>query len=102
MPKVQRRQMQKLSGAYTLSHPIRASIVKLLRQNEEMYVSKVAKELGISERLAAFHFSMLSSAGFVTSQYRLANPGSPPRVVRYYRLTSKVDQTLKDFIEVMK
>lgn len=94
--------IQKTSGAYIISHPVRASIIKLLRKHQEMYISKMAKTLGVSERLAAFHLSMLASGGFVDSEYRLANPGSPPRVVRYYRLTQKVDKTLNSFIEEMK
>lgn len=81
-------------GAYVLSHPVRTAIVRLLKEKGDMYTSKIAAELGLSDRLAAFHLSMLASAGFVTSEYRLTNPGNPPRVARYFRVTPKVKEAL--------
>lgn len=91
-----------LGGAYIISHPVRASIVKLLRENKKMYTSKMAKMLGLSDRLVAFHLSMLTTGGFVTSTYGQANPPNPPRIVRYYELTGKVDEVLDKFIEAIR
>jgi len=96
------KEMEELSGAYVLSHPVRASIIKMLREKGKMYTSKMARELGLSERLVAFHLSMLSTGEFVTSTYGKANPPNPPRIVRYYELTKKVDEVLNKFIEVMQ
>ncbi len=95
-------QIEETSGAYVLSHPVRAAIVRLLRKQGEVYTSKIAEALGISERLAAFHLSMLTTAGFVDSEYRLTNPGNPPRVARYYRLTPDVDKTIAKFVASLK
>ena len=97
-----KEEMERLSGAYILSHPVRAAIVRLIRKQGQMYTAKIAVALGISERLAAFHLSMLASAGFLASEYRMTNPGIPPRVAKYYQLTPKVDETLKAFAEAMK
>lgn len=96
------KEMAELSGAYILSHPVRVSIVRLLRENKKMYTTKIAKALGLSDRLIAFHLSMLTTGGFVTSTYGKANPPNPPRIVRYYELTEKVDQTLDDFIKAFR
>ncbi len=97
-----REEIEKSTGAYILSHPVRAAIIRLLRREEEMYTTKIAGILGLSDRLTAFHLSMLTSAGFVDSEYRLTNPGNPPRIARYYRLTPKVDETLRAFVEALK
>lgn len=97
-----RKEMEELGGAYVLSHPVRAAIIRLLRKEKEMYTSKIAETLQLSDRLVAFHLSMLTSAGFVNSDYRLTNPMNPPRVARYYRLTPKVDETLEKFMAAMK
>jgi len=98
-----REEIGKSTGAYILSHPVRAAIIRLLRREEEMYTTKIAGILGLSDRLTAFHLSMLTSAGFVDSKYRLTNnPGNPPRIARYYRLTPKVDETLRTFVEALK
>jgi len=56
----------------------------------------------LSERLVSFHLSMLSGAGFVTSEYALSNPGNPPRVVKYYRLTKKVDEAIQRLVRELK
>jgi len=94
--------IEKLTGAYVLSHPVRAAIIRLIRKQGQMYTAKIAIALGISERLAAFHLSMLASEGFLESNYRLTNPGIPPRVAKYYQLTAKVDETLREFYESLK
>lgn len=95
--KTGRKRLEDFGGAYVLSHPVRAAVVKLLRKEGEMYTRKIAERLGLSDRLVAFHLSMLTSAGFVNSDYRITATMSPPRVARYYRLTPKVDETLDKF-----
>ena len=101
--KMGERELEEFSGAYILSHPVRAAIVRLLRKEKTAYTSQIAKALGFSERLVSFHLSMLLRAKFVESEYRLTNPvTSPPRVARYYRLTPKVDDTLSKFVDALK
>jgi len=90
------------SGAYVLSHPVRTAIIEILKKKQKAYIAQIAKELGLSERLVAFHLSILSTAGFVVSEYGLSNPqATPPRAVRYYHLTSKVDKVLKQFVAAL-
>ncbi len=95
-------ELRKMGAAYPLSHPARASIIKLLKKEGKAYIAQLAEELGLSERLISFHLSVLSSGGFVESEYGLSNPGkNPPRVVRYYHLTEKVDETLREFLAAL-
>lgn len=92
-------ELRKMGAIYPLSHPARASIVKLLKKEGKAYIAQIAKALGLSERLVSFHLSVLHSNGFVESEYALSNPSTnPPRVVRYYSLTGKVDKALDEFI----
>ena len=90
------------SGAYVLSHPVRMQIVALLREKKKAYPAQIARALEFSERLITFHLSMLSSGDFVESEYALANPPNPPRVVRYYSLTSKVDKAVDEFVRKIR
>lgn len=96
------RHFEDLGGAYTLSHPARAAIVALLRKKKKAYPAEIARELELSERLVSFHLSMLSGAGFVASEYALSNPGNPPRVVKYYRLTDKVDEAIERLVKELR
>ncbi len=92
-------ELQKMGSIYPLSHPARASIIKMLKKEGKAYIAQIAEALGISERLASFHLSVLHSRGFVESEYGLSNPSkNPPRVVRYYYITDKVDKALDEFI----
>jgi len=96
-------ELEELRGAYVLSHPARSRIVRLLKKEGKAYPAKIAEALQLSERLVSFHLSMLSTAGFVKSEYGLSNPVErPPRMVRYYELTPKVDKTLEKFMAAFK
>ena len=96
-------ELQKMGAIYPLSHPARASIIKMLKKEGKAYIAQIAKNLGFSERLVSFHLSVLSSGNFVESEYALSNPSkNPPRVVRYYHLTDKVDKALAEFIANIK
>lgn len=98
-----RGEEEELGDIYILSHPARSRIVRFLKDEQRAYISEIAKAMGLSERLVSFHLSMLSTAGFVESEYGLSNPAkNPPRMVRYYELTPKVDETLNKFIAALK
>ncbi|MEA1872492.1 MAG: winged helix-turn-helix domain-containing protein [Chloroflexota bacterium] len=100
---MERRSIKGASGVYVLSHPVRAAIVKVLRRKGNAYIAQIARELALSERLVSFHLSILATAGFVESEYALSNPvTAPPRVVKYYRLTPKVDETFSQFVAALK
>lgn len=97
------KELEKMGALYPLSHPARASIIKLLKSQGRAYIAQIARKLGLSERLVSFHLSVLSGGGFVESEYGLSNPGkNPARVVRYYSLTEKVDKTLNEFLDAFK
>lgn len=96
-------EMVHLGGAYTLSHPARAKIVKFLKKQQPAYIRQIAEGVRLSDRLVSFHLSMLSTGEFVESEYGLSNPETnPPRMVKYYRLTPKVDDTLRTFVSELK
>jgi predicted transcriptional regulator len=93
---------KRTSGVYVLAHPVRRAIVEVLKK-KEAYIAQIAKELDLSERLVSFHLSILSTTGLVESRYGLSNPTkNPPRAVRYYHITPKVEEVLKEFIESLK
>lgn len=84
-------------NAYILMHPLRRRIVDELSKNKEAYTASIAKTLDMSdkERLIGFHMTILAQNGFVEGEFRLANPITPPKVVKYYHLTEKAVSTLK-------
>jgi len=87
------------SGAYVLSHPVRRAVIEVLQRKDRAYIAQIANELGLSARLVTFHLSILSTSGFVESEYGLSNPReTPPRAVRYYQVTPKVDKVLNEFV----
>lgn len=91
------------TSVYVLSHPVRAAIIQVLREKERAYIAQIAQELGLEDRLVSFHLSVLSTSGFVESEYGLSNPQvQPPRAVRYYCLTPKVDKALREFTEALR
>ncbi len=66
-----------------LSHPLRLKIVALLAEGE-MYLSEIAKSLGISRALAKVHLKKLKKAGLVESKVVLVE--GEARALRYYKL----------------
>ena len=81
---------------YVLIHPLRRKIINELQTNEA-YIKKIAQKLdmGDKDRLIGFHLKVLEKHGFVTGRYDIENPTKVPTIVRYYKLTSKTNGTLK-------
>lgn len=68
-----------------LAHPLRLKIINLLaREGEHMYLSEIAKDLGISRALAKVHLKKLQSADMVKSRVILVE--GEARALRYYEL----------------
>lgn len=67
----------------TLSNPHRLRVVAALRR-ERTYVSRLARELGISRPLLQVHLRKLQAAGLVTSKLELSDDG---KALRYYEVT---------------
>jgi predicted transcriptional regulator len=58
-----------------LANPHRLRIVSALRSNGRNYVSRLAREVGISRPLLHLHLQKLEEAGLVTSQLELSADG---------------------------
>jgi len=78
----------------TLANPHRLRVVAALRK-ERTYVSRLARELGISRPLLQVHLRKLQSAGLVTSQLELSEDG---KALRFYEVTEFAYQLTPDTI----
>ncbi len=89
-------EMEELKLSHFLTHPVRLKIIFTLRRLGKSYIGQIARETGFSEELIGFHIASLAQHGFLHSEYGLNHTTKPPRAVKYFHLTEKVDQTLKD------
>ncbi|SHN45835.1 ArsR/SmtB family transcription factor [Cryptosporangium aurantiacum] len=78
----------------TLANPHRLRVVAALRR-ERTYVSRLARELGISRPLLQVHLRKLQAAGLVTSQLELSDEG---KALHYYEVTEFAYQLTPDTI----
>nr|CTQ92915.1 regulatory protein, ArsR [Kibdelosporangium sp. MJ126-NF4] len=67
----------------TLANPHRLRIVALLARERD-YVSRLARELGISRALLQVHLRKLEAAGLVTAQLELSDDG---KAMKFYEVT---------------
>lgn len=58
-----------------LANPHRLRIIEALHANGRIYVSQLAREIGISRPLLHLHLRKLEEAGLVTSQLELSSDG---------------------------
>ncbi|WP_036373907.1 helix-turn-helix domain-containing protein [Micromonospora sp. ATCC 39149] len=66
----------------TLANPHRLRVVAALAR-ERAYVSRLARELGISRALLQVHLRKLTAAGLVTARLELSEDG---RAMKYYEV----------------
>ena len=66
---------QLLSILAALANPHRLRIVAALASDGRNYVSRMAREIGISRPLLHLHLQKLEEAGLVTSQLELSSDG---------------------------
>jgi predicted transcriptional regulator len=66
----------------TLANPHRFRVIAVLAR-ERTYVSRLARELGISRALLQVHLKKLELAGLVTSQLELSEDG---KAMKYYEV----------------
>ncbi|TQS40925.1 ArsR/SmtB family transcription factor [Cryptosporangium phraense] len=78
----------------TLANPHRLRVVAALR-TEPTYVSRLARELGISRPLLQVHLRKLQAAGLVTSRMEVSDDG---KARRYYEVTEFAFQLTPDSI----
>lgn len=72
-----------LRSLATLANPHRIRIVAALAE-ERNYVSRLARELGISRALLQVHLRKLEQAGLVSSQLELSEDG---KAMKFYEVT---------------
>jgi len=76
--------------AYTLLHPTRFRIVKLLNE-KPMRIGDISRVLGIERHLTGMHLDILELYGFVESKRVISEEGQTKgRVTMIVRLTDKV------------
>ncbi|MFI6285407.1 helix-turn-helix domain-containing protein [Streptomyces sp. NPDC051018] len=67
----------------TLSNPHRLRVVAALTRGGRNYVSRLARELGISRALLQVHLKKLEAAGLVSSRLELSEDG---KAMKYYEV----------------
>ena len=67
-----------------LGHPLRLRIIAILAMNGSLYLSDIAKRLGVSRALAKVHLVKLQKAGLVRSSVKLVE--GEAKALRYYEL----------------
>ena len=75
---------QLLTILEALSNPYRLRIVAILYR-EELYVSQLSRELGISRPLLYFHLQKLEEAQLIEGRLELSPNG---KAMKYYKLNS--------------
>ena len=75
---------QMLLALQALSNPHRLRIVAALHAKGRNYVSRLAREAGLSRPLLHLHLQKLEDAGLVTSTLELSSDG---KALNFYQLT---------------
>ena len=85
------------SVAYTVLHPVRFRIVKLLSEEKYASTTRIAEALKIDRRLVNFHLRTLQQYGLVSSTF-MSNPTriSKGRISSFYRLTPRVKRAISE------
>jgi hypothetical protein len=60
-----------------------------------MYISQIAKEVGIDDKLASFHLATLKDNNLVDSDWKMTEVGGAMKAVRYYKTTGLVNEVLE-------
>ncbi|MFQ6134312.1 MAG: hypothetical protein ACE5KU_00665 [Nitrososphaerales archaeon] len=89
------KEIEELKLSHYLTHPVRLKIILTIRRLGKSYIGQIARETGFSEELIGFHVASLAQLGFLHGEYGLNRSCKPPRAVKYFYLTDKVDQTFE-------
>lgn len=88
-----------LDDVYTLLHPMRFRIVKLLAK-KPMNITEISKAMGEDGRPVAtnYNLNILEEYGFVSSEYEISEvKKSKGRALRIYKVTDKVWKVSSEF-----
>jgi len=101
---IRRMSEETAKGGLILLHPVRWKIYQTLKANEKsMYIDQIAKAISEDRRLISFHLSTLEDNGFVDSEFKvIKKAASKGKAGRFYKLTSKADETLHNLTELLK
>jgi len=93
-----------IEDGLVMLHPIRWKILKTLEEkNVPMHIDAIANAISEDRRLVSFHLSTLEEKGFLESEFKLIeNPKSKGKAGRFYKLTSKVEETRPKLIEILE
>jgi DNA-binding transcriptional ArsR family regulator len=93
-----------VKDAFELIQPTRFMIYRNLKAHSAsdlgsgMYAGQIAEELERDRKLISFHLAALEELGLVESDFKVTEPtNGTPKAARYYWLTDKADQVLKEF-----
>ncbi len=78
---------QLLATLAALANPHRMRVVAALASGGRNYVSRLAREIGISRPLLHLHLQKLEDAGLVTSELELSQDG---KALNYFEVTEFV------------
>ena len=86
-----------------LLHPVRWKIYQILKKNARaMYIDEIAEAIREDRRLISFHLSTLEEKSFVASEFKkITEPKSKGKAGRFYKLTSKADETLPKLAKII-
>ncbi len=68
-----------------LANPHRLRVIAALATGGRNYISRLAREIGISRPLLHLHLQKLQDAGLVTSQFELSSDG---KALNYFEVNS--------------
>lgn len=74
-----------LQALSALANPHRMRIVAALHAGGRVYVSQLARDIGISRPLVHLHLRKLEDAGLVTSRHEISQDG---KALNYFEVTS--------------
>ncbi len=91
-----------INHIHMLSHPTRNKIGQILDKADktECYARKIAKDLGVSRELVAFHLLKMREMSLVESEYILKS-GKPSRAVSCYKFTEKGKIIFDDLSKIL-
>ena len=93
-----------LKNGMILLHPERRKIINLLKESgKPLFINEIADKTKIERRLVSYHLSTLEDNGFAKSEFQVIEPPhSKGKAGRFYRLTDKVDTSMKALVELLQ
>jgi len=93
-----------VEAVHILTHPLRFKIVEALRRSgEPMFIAQIADAINADHKLVSFHLMMMLKHGLVEGEWKVSSlPRSRGKAVKYYKLTSKVEESFSRCSELVR